>query len=81
MPKGKPWTLEDEKRLRQLVQEGKPINVIVEVLHKTEDAAYHKCKRLGLRLEEGAKAMRLLLSNFQRSCPLLKRLFVFWLEH
>jgi hypothetical protein len=55
VPKGKPWTLEDEKRLRQLVQEGKPINVIVEVLHKTEDAAYHKCKRLGLPLEEGAK--------------------------
>jgi len=31
------------------------VNIITELLKEKKDAVYHKCKRLGLQAEEGAK--------------------------
>jgi hypothetical protein len=43
--------------LLRLVAEGKTIEMIVADLEKSKDAVYHKCRRLGLVVEEeGAKA-------------------------
>jgi hypothetical protein len=53
--KGKPWTVEMEKQLRQLVGEDKSIEVIAKVLGKSVDAVYLKCRRLSLLVEEDAK--------------------------
>jgi len=55
MPKGKPWSLEEEKQLRKLVDAHKPVDVIAAALGKTEDAIQLKCRRLGLSVEEDAK--------------------------
>jgi len=55
MVKGMPWTHEEVKLLLKLVAEGKPLGMIAAALGKSEDAVYHKCKRLGLKVkEEGA---------------------------
>jgi hypothetical protein len=58
LSKGKPWTHKEEVKLKKLAQEGKSIDVIAGSLSKSEDAVYHKCKRLGLLVEEGAKGPR-----------------------
>ena len=56
MTKGKPWTHEEVKRLLRLVAEGNTIERIMADLQKSRDAVYHKCRRLGLTVEEeGAK--------------------------
>ena len=65
MPKGIPWTNEEETKLKQLVQDGANIQAIALALGKSENSVYNKIKRLGL--EEGAK--RLLPSSFEISLP------------
>jgi hypothetical protein len=52
VPKGKPWTKEQEQTLIQLVGHGKTVHVITKVLGKTENAVYMKLQRLGLQVEE-----------------------------
>ena len=46
MTKGKPWTLEEEKRLKQLLQEGKSVRAVAEILGKTRDCVRMKIARL-----------------------------------
>ena len=46
MTKGKPWTLEEEKRLKQLLQEGKSVRAIAKSLGKTRDCVRMKIARL-----------------------------------
>jgi len=48
MPKGKPWTVELEKQLRELLQAGKSVKVVAKVLGKTENAIRQKMIKLGL---------------------------------
>jgi hypothetical protein len=55
VPKGKPWTKEEERTLIQLVKKRKDIDVIAKVLGKNEDMIYHKMRRLGLRVEVGSE--------------------------
>ena len=50
MPKGKPWTLEEEKQLRELISEGKPLEIIAAKLGKSQQAVAKKIKRLGLEV-------------------------------
>ena len=50
--KGKPWTVEEEKRLRELLKARKTLPVIADFLGKTIDAVYIKCQRLGLKVVE-----------------------------
>jgi hypothetical protein len=55
MPKGKPWTKDQEQTLMKLVEAHKPIDVIAESLGKTVNAVYLKCRRLGLQVEEDTR--------------------------
>ena len=48
MPKGKPWTVELENQLRELLQAGKSVKVVAKVLGKTENAIRQKMIKLGL---------------------------------
>jgi len=53
MPKGKPWTEEQEKQLKLLYAEGKSVKDISKKMGKTEQSIRHKIQRLGLKVEEG----------------------------
>ena len=48
MTKGKPWTVQEEKTLKQLVEAKAPLGVMAEKLGRKPDAILVKCKRLGL---------------------------------
>ena len=55
MPKGIPWTNQDEVKLKQLVQDGANLQAIALALGKSENSIYNKIKRLGL--EEGIRGL------------------------
>ena len=57
MVKGKPWTNEQEKKLRQLVEAKMSVQMIAAQMGLTEDSVRKKCERLGLE-EEDAKGLR-----------------------
>ena len=46
--KGKPWSVEEEKQLREMVQEHKRLNEIAGVFGKSLEAVRVKIRRLGL---------------------------------
>jgi hypothetical protein len=48
MTKGKPWTIEEESTLRDLIETKTPIETIAAKLKRKPDAVYIKCLRLGL---------------------------------
>jgi hypothetical protein len=50
MPRGKPWTVEEEKKLKELIDAGHPLSVCAEVLHRKPTAVSMKIKRLGLEV-------------------------------
>ncbi len=50
MPKGKPWTAEEEKQLKELLDAGHPLSVVAERLHRKPTAVSMKIKRLGLEV-------------------------------
>ncbi len=54
MTKGKPWPLEEEKKLRALFDEKKSIEAMVQALGKTKGAIYAKLDELGLKVEATA---------------------------
>jgi hypothetical protein len=47
MPKGKPWSADEEKQLRALFEAKKPIGVITQALGKSKGAIYAKLDELG----------------------------------
>jgi hypothetical protein len=49
--KGKPWTIDEEKQLKELIEAKTPIDVIAVKLNRQPDAVMIKCKRLKLKLE------------------------------
>jgi hypothetical protein len=55
--KGKPWTQEQEKQLKELVDAKAPLKTIAAKLDLTPDAVQKKCDRLGLEVV-GGKAPR-----------------------
>ncbi len=66
--KGKPWTADEEKQLKQMLQENKSVRVMAKVLGKTRDGLRIKIARLGLedvgRLESGrTTSTRLILPS------------------
>jgi len=63
MPKGKPWTVELEKQLRELVESGKSAAKIAVVLEKSYASVSSKIKRLGLRVEDDDGLSGSLLSS------------------
>jgi hypothetical protein len=48
MPKGKPWTAEEVKQLKKLIEEGAPIETMMGKLGKSKQAVLKKIERLGL---------------------------------
>lgn len=50
--KGKPWTVEEEKQLRQLAEEKKSVSAIAQVLGKTVDSVDRKMRRLGVESKQ-----------------------------
>ena len=50
MPKGKPWTVEEERKLRKLREEGKTVAEIALRMKQTPDAIKQKLRRLGLKV-------------------------------
>ena len=58
--RGKPWSVEEEKQLKALVEAKNSVSVIAKKLGKTGDAVVQKCYRLSLEVE-GVKKKNLLL--------------------
>ena len=50
MPKGKPWTREQEKQLRALVEAGESLKAISQKMSKTKQAIRRKIERMGLEV-------------------------------
>ena len=48
---GKPWSVEEEKQLKEFVEAKNSVSVIAKKLGKTGDAVVQKCYRLGLEVE------------------------------
>ena len=48
--KGKPWTVEEEKQLRKLVESGESLNIIAPKMKKSKQAIRRKIERLGLEV-------------------------------
>jgi hypothetical protein len=48
--RGKPWTVEEENRLQQLLKAGKSVRVIAKILGKTRDCVHMKIARLGVEV-------------------------------
>lgn len=55
--KGKPWTKDQEKELRELVESKISLDVIAGKMKKSRDAVIKKCQRLGLEVV-GARGYR-----------------------
>jgi DNA repair ATPase RecN len=53
--KGKPWTVEEEKQLKDLVAAKTPLHVIAQLLHKRKGAVEIKCRRLDIEVEVAKK--------------------------
>lgn len=51
MPKGKPWPAEDEAKLKHLIDERQPLQVIAAKLGRSKQAVRRKAERLGLEVE------------------------------
>jgi hypothetical protein len=56
--KGKPWTIDEEKQLRELVEAKTHIDVIAVKLNRQPDAVLIKCKRLKLEVVVGIKKIK-----------------------
>ena len=66
--KGKPWDINEERKLRQLVEEGKSVDEICRVMVKTRDAVLSKMYGLGLKQqkeEDNGRVQRRLSSSFE----------------
>lgn len=48
--KGKPWTVEEEKQLQNLIRADKSVRVIAKAMGKTRDCIRKKIARLGLEV-------------------------------
>ena len=63
--KGKPWTVELEKQLRELVELGKSAAKIAVVLEKSYASVSSKIKRLGLQVDDDGLSGSLLSSTLE----------------
>ena len=50
MPKGKPWTITEERQLIKLRENGKTVAEIAQLIDKSPDAVKQKLRRLGLKV-------------------------------
>jgi hypothetical protein len=62
---GKHWTVEEEKRLRELVEDGCSVNEVSEKLGRSPEAIRSKVKRLGLDDDKQRRSTGLLSSRLE----------------
>lgn len=62
--KGKPWSVEDEKKLSEMLQAGKSIRVIAKALGKTQNAIRQKMIKLELKEEKKSHSKVFSSSDF-----------------
>jgi hypothetical protein len=55
--KGKPWSVEEEKQLRSLVEAKLPLGVVAMKFQKPEEAVRQKIRRLGLEVVEQQRSV------------------------
>ena len=55
MTKGKPWTLQEESTLRDLLKDHKPLEVVAGQVGKTKEAVRQKMINLGLKEQQQRK--------------------------
>ena len=48
--KGKPWSVDEEQRLKQMLLENKSVRVIAKAMGKTRDCVRKKIERLGIEV-------------------------------
>jgi hypothetical protein len=58
--RGKPWSIDEERRLRKLVEEGKSFNDISQVMGKSRVAVKNKLYNLGLSLKDDTQSQILI---------------------
>lgn len=63
--KGKPWTAEEEKQLKQFLEAEKSVRTIAKALGKTRDCVRMKIARLGLEVVVHGKSERTTTTNLQ----------------
>ncbi len=51
MTKGKPWSVEEEKLVKELAAQGVPVSTIAERMQKSEENVRQKLRRLGIKLK------------------------------
>jgi hypothetical protein len=66
MAKGKPWTVEDERQLRELLTEKKSMRSIAKIMCKTLMAVRLKASRLGLEEDNGSENNTPLSSTLEK---------------
>lgn len=62
--KGKPWTVDEEKKLKELVMAKTPLAAIAKMLDKAEGAVRQKIRRLGVEVVEQKKIACTTTSKF-----------------
>jgi len=75
VPKGKPWTREEEKQLRELRGEGCKLCEIAATMSKSEEAVMKKLQRLGLKVVQRPDSNRTTTSNAAAEIILPKELY------
>jgi hypothetical protein len=53
--RGKPWSIDEERRLRQLIEEGKGFTFISQVMGKSRASVKNKLYNLGLSLKDNTQ--------------------------
>ena len=69
MPKGKPWTKEQERKLKELITEGKSLKEIAAALEKSKGAVKKKMDRLGLEVVVNDKKFSGTTTTFDLPIP------------
>jgi len=70
--RGKPWLVDEERRLRQLVVEGKGFSDISQVLGKSRVSVKCKLYNLGLSLKDTAQAeIPVIVSSVSSKAPII----------
>jgi len=54
--RGKPWSIDEERHLRQLIEEGKSFTVISQVMGKSRVSVKNKLYNLGLSLKDNTQS-------------------------
>jgi len=75
VPKGKPWTREEEKQLRDLREQGCKVSEIAPAMGKSEEAVMKKLQRLGLKVVQQGASNWTTSSNVASEIILPKELY------